>query len=542
LGRYASQATDALLRVNQEGEQYHSACDVYRTKHQYLHDPEIMSDVKAIRSALEESASLSKELTRTIDDLRRQLDEQKKRSPMDVAKDTFDRQKKQLMYRTDVESIQAKRLGIRSKGTCTWIFDDKDYRKWYDSPKSDALFIYGDGNMGKSILVSSIIEVLQQKSQESDKILTEYFFCSNGDDHAQKTDRVFDQILYALYKHVPSSLEIMDKCNETVKRYLAKRAREAAVGDKSADEEKPLNFDEAFMRIAVTLKKDVFLVIDALDECMDREKCGLISTILALVSEAETTSQQTRTQIKVIVSGRPHKDITSGLRDVTHQISIRKHNESDIKTYTCAALEDIPDMTQAERVKACDAIVHKADAIFGYVGPALDTFRKPWRRPLEDHLNALPNDHLRMNAQILARIDPSYVEFLKTCLTWTILANGNQKVKIEEVIDAYSRVYVNGSTEWKREKLDEAHIKFYREQIQTAGSSFLEVDTETREISLIKPPIVKESFIKDPQEEKHQEAESQTTCLRCRSHNEARQGFSFTERDGHLQIAQIIRM
>ena len=246
------------------------------------------ADLTKINDLLERSAELSKSFLSLVDDLRRQLDEQKKRSPMDIARDTFEAQKEQLKYRTEVEAIQKKRMEKCKEGTCRWIFENAQYKLWRDSPKSDLLFIHAEPNMGKSILVSSIINALQKECAEQKNVVTIYFFCSNGDDDAQKTDRIFQQTLYALYKLVPADLGPMDKCNQIVKRFLAKSgSQETNKRHKDKEEERSMPFDEAFKEVAENFKKKVFLVIDALDECVDRELRRIIKKNRRLVSQFE---------------------------------------------------------------------------------------------------------------------------------------------------------------------------------------------------------------------------------------------------------------
>jgi hypothetical protein len=97
-----------------------------------------------------------------------------------------------------------------------------------------------------------------------------------------------------------------------------------------------------------------------------------------------------------------------------------------------------------------------------------------------------------MNARIFQNTDPSYIGFLKTCLTWAILANGEQKMKINELIDIYSNRFVveHSVTDAEAaapENLSEEVVKFYRNQIRKAGDTFLDLDEKTRELNLIKP-------------------------------------------------------
>lgn len=181
---FASQANDALSRLNQE---------------------DISAELKTIRSTLTESANISTELTKQLEDIRKQLDEQRMRSPMDVAKETFERQKKQFDSKNDRETLQRSqdaRVKLRKEGTCSWIFDETktpEYKEWFDSSQSEMVLMTGGANMGKSVLVSTVIETLQQYTATQGNALIIYFFCRRGENDAQQTDRIFQQVCTVVY-------------------------------------------------------------------------------------------------------------------------------------------------------------------------------------------------------------------------------------------------------------------------------------------------------------------------------------------------------
>src|ERR1700709_1818786 len=103
--------------------------------------------------------------------------------------------------------------------------------------------------MGKSILVSSIIEQLQNLVGKNDDVFMQYFYCNNGNDDAQKTERILSQILAQLYAQVSSSqsLDLIDGCNDAVRRYLL-TLKQPSGDTNSADSEtySQLTFGEAY--------------------------------------------------------------------------------------------------------------------------------------------------------------------------------------------------------------------------------------------------------------------------------------------------------
>ncbi|KAL9088488.1 MAG: hypothetical protein Q9165_006212 [Trypethelium subeluteriae] len=525
--------------------------------------PGTKDDLAEIKNTLEQSAAVSSEMAKQLEEARKEMEHLKKRTPLDVARETFDRQRKQLDCRIDqatLQHMQDKRLQLRKPGTCSWIFDaaeTPEYTDWIQSNDSELLLILGGANMGKSVLVSTVIERLQGDADA----VTVIFFCRKGEDNAQKTDLIFQNILHALYAHAANTtIDVLDKCNEAVRGYLANpvASKDGKRPEKGKDEDRGTSFEDAFRNISTNLDKKVYLVVDALDECTDRQQRGFINKLRTLsraeLNSANETKQSynrlaqntgTRTAkpaIKILASGRPEVDICESIQSERSrrigEINIKKHNDQDISEVVNAELASIPDLSTAERKKAHDTIVKKAASTIGYVNSAIATFKKPWQRPLIDHLNKLPDDLLDMNASIFTRIDPSYVGLLKTCLTWTLLASGDQKIKVEEVADAYSRVYTEADSAWERQTMSTDTVEFYKNQLVHAGYDFLDVNTLAREISLIKPAIVKDSFLRETAGDPAPSTD--ISCETCRAKAAAGKRLTLTEREGHSEIARTI--
>ncbi|KIW00260.1 uncharacterized protein PV09_08150 [Verruconis gallopava] len=505
---------------------------------------QMLAELKQIRDKLSESTATSKEIN---DYLQKELEEQRRKSPMDIAREAYAKHKQTLRALVDTEAMLTKRKIAREEGTCQWIFETEAYQRWHDSAGSSILWVSGGGNMGKSVLISSVIERLRTETISNPEEHTMFFFCKSGDDNAQKTERIMDHLVYYLFDLVPMSLEILDRCNDIARQYLAGsnegRRRRKTMQQDSPEAEKTLNFEEAFQRMAEVLKKKLFLVVDALDECSDRKEEELIQRLAAL-------SKRKDLKIKILLTSRPEVDITEVMDkcDVP-EIRMEKFNEGDIFKTVEAQLSMIPGMTSSERITAREQICGRAGPYFGYLKPALELLRRPWQRPIEVHLQALPENLLNMNARIFQNTDPSYIGFLKTCLTWVILANGEQKMKIDELIDIYSQRFTVKSDDsdvenTSQEELSDEVTKFYKNMIRKAGETFLDLDEKTKELNLIKPALVKDSFLKTNEEAERIQQRSPSPdacqCQPCRAMKKQDSNFILTKKYGHLEIATQI--
>jgi hypothetical protein len=356
-----------------------------------------------------------------------------------------------------------------------------------------------------------------------------------------------DHLIWYLYDLTPMTLESLDRCNDIVRQYLAGRSagrnRKRGQQDAGTDGDKILYFEDALPKMADVLKKKVFLVIDALDECSDRKDEELIERLASMTKRDDL-------KIKILLTSRPESDILDAMdKSGVTQLRMEKFNEDDISKTVTAQLALIPGLTSTERTVAREQICSRAGPYFGYLNPALELLRRPWQRPIEAHLEQLPENLLNMNNRILTSTDPAYLGFLKTALTWTILANGEQKMKINELVGIYSNRFLVEDTFDDNMALDsldlsDATIQFWKQQIRKAGDTFLDLDEKTMELNLIKPALIKDSFLKS--DEQASELKRRGTdpdecpCKACQATKKQKSSFILTAKEGHLEIARQI--
>jgi hypothetical protein len=347
-----------------------------------------LDELKQIQDKLSESTAASKEMN---DYLKKELEEQRRKTPMDVAREMYSKNKQSLRAIVDTEVMLLKRKNAREDGTCKWIFDTDAYKEWHESAGSSMLWVSGGGNMGKSVLVSSIIDQLREETMPTPEEYAHFFFCKSGDDNAQKTDRIMDHLLYYLYDLVPMSLESLDRCNDIVRQYLAGRtegrSRKRTQQQDASEAERTLYFEDAFPRMAELLKKKIYLILDALDECSDRKEEELIQRLASMAKRDDL-------KIKILLTSRPEPDISESMdKSEVTEIRMEKFNEEDISTTVENQLEAIPGMTSTERTIAKAKICSHAGPYFGYLRPALELLRRPWQRRMY-HENCL--DQVRL--------------------------------------------------------------------------------------------------------------------------------------------------
>lgn len=243
-----------------------------------------------------------------------------------------------------------------------------DYQKWRDQEKRSCLWLSGDGGVGKSFLVSSIIEVLQRHDlqQNNCKATVFYFFCKIGDDTSQRGIKTMLHLLLQLFDFS----KIDDKENgkslaDKKERYInvVKEAREKLSDSTKQDSslvQMYLVLQPIFESIVKTLERGIFIVIDALDECSDWKNVFL--DVLKAIVNMDTG-------IRANIES-PHGSPFQALADVPIIEVTEFKIRADIRAYvsysseSLKTLKDIKPLNPQPRVKATPKIADQSGGMF----------------------------------------------------------------------------------------------------------------------------------------------------------------------------------
>ncbi|KAL9621124.1 MAG: hypothetical protein Q9160_004375 [Pyrenula sp. 1 TL-2023] len=496
---------------------------------QGLQGQEVMSaDIAMMKEVLHANLKANEAFVKHIEQLEEERKDMRRRTPYEKAKDEFEEIKKALNPADDQTGLYEERLKRREDNTCRWIFDLDEYKSWQSKDDSNLLWVNGGPGYGKSILMATVIESLKADRTDAHDYLVQYFFCRGGDDATQTTARILQSLVYQLCALAVPSPELLDKCNEVMRKSNNNKKSSGKLDDAKV---KTYNIQSSFGGLVKALGKKVYLVVDALDECIDRKEKGLVKELLDLVHASGS-------QLKVLVCSRPESDLGDALSAVL-AIKCEGRNEEDIRKNVKAELSTLPGWTSAEKESACEAIVRKSSGQFRYVDIALKILRKPLSRPFEKTFANLPDGLYSSYAQSLEQTDADYLELLKTSLTWSILAEGS--IKVSEVMDAYSKTYSPdaGIEEAVKDVSVDVASAFHDSQIRIAGGNFLDVSSQTHVISL-RHASVRDYFLRTEEEAPKTNDDLDHICSKCSRHRDANGSFKISEKTGHFEIAQIL--
>jgi hypothetical protein len=311
--------------------------------------------------------------------------------------------------RLDQERIEMSK-GVLLEASYDWILEDLN--QWRDDRQSRLLRIEGLPGKGKTMLLCGIIKELKKSMTD-----LSYFFCQATDKRISNAKAVLQGLLYMLFDQQPS---------------LISNARDKHHIRKSLDED-----PNAWLTLSKIFKdilrdpnlKETYVVIDALDECVED-----LPDLLKIIQESLKSSAS---HIRWIVSSRPNNtDIETELPFDDSQMSLSLETEDYAKKVARAVdiyidhsvrklakvnNYDIYDKTLQKKV--LDEMHRKSDSTFLWVSLVIKSLErsKSWNvlSIIEKMPSGLIELYQRMldQTQALEDEDPKRCRFILSTVT-----------------------------------------------------------------------------------------------------------------------------
>jgi Cdc6-like AAA superfamily ATPase len=181
----------------------------------------------------------------------------------------------------------------RQKGTGLWFLQGGIFKKW-QADHHTFLWLYGIPGCGKTILSSTIIEHLEHTYPER---LLLYFYFDFTDSSKQTLEDVVRSLISQLYRRrrdTQTSLDSLFSSHENGQRQPSCES-----------------LCKVFLQM-VNQAKDVYVVLDALDECKTRKGSPSEGILLWL----KNLVQLDQRNVHLLVTSRPEHDIKTVLSTV----------------------------------------------------------------------------------------------------------------------------------------------------------------------------------------------------------------------------------
>ncbi|KAF0324955.1 hypothetical protein GQ607_007848 [Colletotrichum asianum] len=394
---------------------------------------------------------------------------------------------------TDVSGL------LSATGTCSWLIkDSKNFETWMGSPKS-FLWLNGKPGSGKSILSSSVIKHLQDKCMSDPGTSLAYFYFNFGIMEYQSVAIMLSSLVKQLCASRPDTPPIIKNFEE----YKTKGERP----DTRTLENALIASTGGF--------SDVFIVMDALDECptLSEERGKLLASLKRIVAAMPDN-------MHLLCTSRAEPDISTVINTLLcppSRVAIDLLQDttglrSDIGIYINSVLEsDDYNLWPGElKADAKRLLTERADGMFQYIVCQFEGLRNLRSRSLiRSALENLPKGLDATYDRLLLSIEPDFQAQTLSLLKW--LAFSNTPLKLKELAEIFILHPERGVG------VDEAERLFEPKEVLRYVSSLVTLSTKYVRLAhfTVKEYLISSRIGKGPA---------------------AR--FSFTEDDAHLHIAQ----
>ncbi|KAL5343368.1 hypothetical protein BJX70DRAFT_393936 [Aspergillus crustosus] len=314
-------------------------------------------------------------------------------------------------------------LSKRHPGTGEWLVGSKEFSAWqFDA--SIVLWICGIPGCGKTILTSTIIDHLQNNranagaaSSPGRRIMLTYFYFDFCDANRQDPE----DMLRSVVSQLVSQCSRLDASVDDL--FVAK-----AAGGRQSTFQGLLQILRGFMQE----RDEVFLVLDALDECVDKPR------LWDFLREIDTWD----TRLHLLITSQQDDETESQFKRLKCGIKIpiqASFVDADIRSYVRERLYSDPKLRRWQRrpdlvYEITEAMAGRANGMFRWVACQLDALVSCLNvSMLRQALSSLPRSLDGMYTDALCQIDNAHSGLVSTLLQW--LTYSTRPLSVEELAE-----------------------------------------------------------------------------------------------------------
>ncbi|KAF3152175.1 hypothetical protein TWF569_003213 [Orbilia oligospora] len=326
-----------------------------------------------------------------------------------------------------------------------WLFDETAYVDWESlSNKTKILYIKGPRGHGKSVVMSSVSRVLGAKGS-----LVCRFFFKKGEQDIQQSRTALESLLYQLLdsNQVRNDLAVLTNIVDIINPRFGDP--QSAVGS-DAFLATLTSLCESIRRVSEAIKERVYLFIDALDECQDRQEQNFAQMILSIVG--------TQTDgLRLVFSARNNIDILDELPKRLEGLEVveitQEKNSTDLTAYLRYDVGMVlkrrihpvrfPKFFDTELTRIVSIIRSKAKGDFTIARLIIASLQQPSKESLETKIQRLPASIGDIYMSSLESLTPDEQELVVVFLKWIVWSVSGMTVI--EISDHYRELYKDRS-------------------------------------------------------------------------------------------------
>ncbi|KAJ7460256.1 ankyrin repeat-containing domain protein [Mycena latifolia] len=294
----------------------------------------------------------------------------------------------------------------RHEKTGLWLFERAEYREWIYAPHS-VLWLHGISGCGKTILSSTIINTLRSRAEP-----IAFFYFDTNNSGQQTVTHLLCSLVTQLSVQTPTP-------DTTLAALWASYARGQQLPTISA------LISEALIPILREFTQPVYIVIDALDECSERDK------LLKLITQIIYAHLS---NVHLLLTSRP--EVPCIVRVVS--VSLEGCMDQDIESYVTEIMANLDvdwPTGRKEQIKA--GLLERSGGMFRLVSLQLEQLRGCDGREsqITKALADMPTSLETIYDCILHNIkNPDMVSTVFHVMNWFIFSK--RPIELAEIIDA----------------------------------------------------------------------------------------------------------
>ncbi|ATY65722.1 NACHT and ankyrin domain [Cordyceps militaris] len=215
--------------------------------------------------------------------------------------------------------------------TCKWVLEREEFCAWSTSPESSLLCITGAPGVGKTMISTFLVKFLKERVEKSHGGLFAYFFCADKESDRKSPTAILRSLIWQL---LVQRKELFPAIQTDYERHTKARVFEDLFCD--------------FLDLWFIFRKmiqhcdlgEVYILIDALDECEISERQNLLWSIASFF---KSVPERASSRVKFILTYRDNiDDIEEELTDVGSRLRLHSAaNNDDLDTYISAKLDEL---------------------------------------------------------------------------------------------------------------------------------------------------------------------------------------------------------
>ena len=222
-------------------------------------------------------------------------------------------------------------IGIPAGGTCEWLLKHREWKSWLSCDRG-LLWIKGNPGSGKSTLLRYALHHLKGTKAGAKDLILSFFFHGRGDMLQRDPLGLFRSLLHQVLTQVPDALA------QLVATFEQRRDGIGEVGEKWEWEVDELRKSFEWSILEVLESRQVWLFVDALDECGEENAKILIRHFKSLLQGPSAA----RSKVHICFTCR-HYPVQYGHGGF--EVCVERENSQDILTYVHAQLSEFEGRT-----------------------------------------------------------------------------------------------------------------------------------------------------------------------------------------------------